>query len=493
MDTQRSSFGHEDGGSHGDSATDAPGIEAPPMIGQDERRMHVRAYNFWAKLLEGRSFPSIESLDLENLGDFGEHCVLLDFTSGIDNPAIAYLGATLARECEIDDSVQHIDDVPRRSLLSRLTDHYLQIIANRAPIGFEAEFVNAKGHTILYRGVLMPFSSDDDTIDFVMGVINWKQAADSALTDAIAQEMEAAVVAAPHPRPTLPVWNDGPEAANDSYDEEGEDQVALPAATSMAALIRPRGEPLLAAMPDDDDVFELGAAYAVEGFADVPTAEDAGEDVVEEPVEDAADMGLADWLASARTLADTAAQANARGHAALYQAIGRASGFARAAAAAPEDYAELLEEAGITASPRAPMTPVVKLVFGVQHDKTRLAEYAAVLMHADREAIDPAALPGYLSGYDGGLKALVRDIRARNRADSPQPETADPANALRQVAAFGSIDWPEAPEGDFVLLLARREADGTLSLIAASGESDASTGRYMKQVARQVGTASPAE
>ena len=62
-----------------------------------------------------------------------------------------------------------------RSLLSRLTDHYLQIIANRAPIGFEAEFVNDRGVTIMYRGILLPFSSDDDTIDFIMGVINWKE------------------------------------------------------------------------------------------------------------------------------------------------------------------------------------------------------------------------------------------------------------------------------------------------------------------------------
>jgi hypothetical protein len=37
--------------------------------------------------------------------------------------------------------------VPSRSLLSRLTDHYLQIIANSAPIGFEAEFVGQRGYT----------------------------------------------------------------------------------------------------------------------------------------------------------------------------------------------------------------------------------------------------------------------------------------------------------------------------------------------------------
>src|SRR3546814_14199041 len=62
--------------------------------------------------------------------------------------------------------------IPGRSLLSRLTDHYLQIIANRAPIGFEAEYESDRGVTIMYRGILLPFSSDDDTIDFIMGVIN---------------------------------------------------------------------------------------------------------------------------------------------------------------------------------------------------------------------------------------------------------------------------------------------------------------------------------
>ena len=39
-------------------------------IGTDERRMHVRAYNHWVSLLEGRDFPSIEDLDPANVEDF---------------------------------------------------------------------------------------------------------------------------------------------------------------------------------------------------------------------------------------------------------------------------------------------------------------------------------------------------------------------------------------------------------------------------------------
>ena len=141
-------------------------------IGTDERRMHVRAYNYWVSLLDGRDYPSIEDLEPANLSDFASNSVLLDFTSGREDPATSYIGAAIREECGLADNVQTIADVPSRSLLSRLTDHYLQIIANRAPIGFEAEFVNQKGVPICYRGILMPFSSDGDTIDFIYGVIN---------------------------------------------------------------------------------------------------------------------------------------------------------------------------------------------------------------------------------------------------------------------------------------------------------------------------------
>ena len=46
----------------GDNQDDAA-IERPPSIGLDERRMHVRAYNYWASLLDNRLYPSIEDFD----------------------------------------------------------------------------------------------------------------------------------------------------------------------------------------------------------------------------------------------------------------------------------------------------------------------------------------------------------------------------------------------------------------------------------------------
>lgn len=108
--------------------------------------------------------------------------------------------------------------MPARSLLTRLTDHYLQIIANAAPVGFEAEFINQRDASIRYRGILMPFSSDDETIDFIYGVINWKEAVSDSLRDQLGAEMEAAL-AAPATHSNAAIWADGPSATSDFADE----------------------------------------------------------------------------------------------------------------------------------------------------------------------------------------------------------------------------------------------------------------------------------
>ena len=172
MDTYREHPGDFDPPSTSDVAASE---DVTAAIGTDERRMHVRAYNHWVSLLDGRDFPSIEDLEPEAVSDFAGNSVLLDFTCGRDNPAIPYIGGSIRDECGLNEDTRTISDVPSRSLLSRLTDHYMQIIANRAPIGFEAEFANQREDTICYRGILMPFSSDGETIDFIYGVINWKR------------------------------------------------------------------------------------------------------------------------------------------------------------------------------------------------------------------------------------------------------------------------------------------------------------------------------
>lgn len=213
---------------HGQSAMDLPGsdydlalIDAPlplpvvdvqappPAIGQNERRMQVRAYNLWATLLADRSFPDIRKFDPKDHADFGDYAVLLDFSTGIDDPMVLHLGAKLASECGVAGGgrfVGQLSDVPTGSLISRITDHYVQILARQSPIGFEAEFVNRRGKLIVYRGILLPFSSDDRTIDHIYGVMNWKEVADTPLSEKLAADLANALDGAAHgPRQPEPL------------------------------------------------------------------------------------------------------------------------------------------------------------------------------------------------------------------------------------------------------------------------------------------------
>jgi len=491
MDSYRDHPSDFDAPSSGDAAPN----DVTAAIGTDERRMHVRAYNYWVSLLNGRDFPSIEELEPSDVEDFSANSVLLDFTCGRDNPAIPFVGTAIRDECELDDDMRTIADVPSRSLLSRLTDHYLQIIANRAPIGFEAEYENMQGETICYRGILMPFSSDGEQIDFIYGVINWKLVDSVAGDEAISEvpvvefvepepkaieaepEMEAESEAETGPIPAAeaaefvepeieaePVAEveAQPEAfAAEPFEAVSEDEPLE--LTEMLAPVSHADEPPLADIPGTDAPEPEGAIEPAPvhfSWEDGPLHDDDEPTEIEIPeITIDENAGLADRLWAARETAESVKAGEGRTRSALYKALSLAYDFALAAGANPEEYAELLEESGVKAQARAPMTPIVKLVFGIDYDKARLTEFAAALSFAQRQDVVAGGFQDLIEKQPGGLKALVAAERQARRPE-PRPDTkGEVARArLRSAPTMSLADVPA--EEEFAVVVTRRGADG---------------------------------
>jgi len=267
---------------------------------------------------------------------------------------------------------------------------------------------------------LRPVSSDGDTIDCVFGVINWKETVSSDMLHGLEREVGDALRSAPTPRAATPIWADGP--ASDA----------------------------MATAPDeiDEDTLDLAG--------------------MECPADDAS---LADWLALARDGAARVRISEARSHAALYRAVSLCYDFALVARARPDDYAELLADYGVKAQARSPMTAVIKLVFGATYDKTRITEYATALEHALGNGLGVGMLADYLTAYVGGLKAVVRDERAKRRAASPmRPDRRQTArDVIKSAAALDPVAVSTDPDG-LAVVVARREEDGSLSIVAALPE-----------------------
>ena len=194
-------------------------------------------------------------------------------------------------------------------------------------------------------------------------------------------------------------------------------------------------------------------------------------------------MSLGDWLAAAREMAQAAQGSEDRSRQALYAAIGRAWDFALAAAAAPEEFAELLDDAGLSRQDRAPLTPVVKLVFGAEYDKTRLTEYASAMAHAKRLGLERGALAGFLAGSPGGLKGVVHAERRLRReesgtaavsGDTPRETPHDAltraelSRKLRKVTPRSFADLDAAGD-EFTLVIAQRTPSGEVMLVGEVG------------------------
>jgi hypothetical protein len=469
------------------------GSDVAAAIGTDERRMHVRAYNYWVSLLEGRDFPSIEDLEPAEVDDFAGNSVLLDFTCGRANPALPYVGPAIREECGLDDDMRTIADVPNRSLLSRLTDHYMQIIANRAPVGFEAEFENQRGESICYRGILMPFSSDGDTIDFIYGVINWKQvgapsmdalASDVAIEDEEPVGIEIAGLAdirefQPDPRPLE--FEEEPLELTDVIEP-----ASFADAEERALPSEPYEEPAAVDQTSDEPDAEFAQASRDEtleismpvhfSWEDGPLA-DADDVPVAELDENA---GLADRLWAARETAESVKAGEGRTRAALYKALSLAYDFAIAAHENPEEYAELLEESGVKAQARAPMTPIVKLVFGIDYDKARLTEFAAALSYGHRQEIALGSFQEFIEKQPGGLKALVAAERQARRPETKTDSKGEVAREhLRSAPPISLADVPA--DDEFAVIVTRRGADGTHEPVAIV-EDEALVERAIRRV-----------
>jgi len=650
-------------------------IEAPPLkpgLGM-ERRMNIRAFDYWESLLDGRDFPAVGDLDPEVIAPFREHSLLIDFTAGYDAPVMRYIGAHLREEASLIAEDIDPNDVPAGTLLSRLTSHYLEILANRAPIGFEAEFQNETGQRVLYRGILLPLSDDGTTINFIYGVLSWKieaasepadfnsgfdddvidldapidpsdeqlveltQVLDEAETDALLgrasvsadvnddQELKDLMseidAVLENSRPTSDAADlataesdtdaleaigaaiehqadGGDEALTQdhttdtvSFDEalgQDDDMDAAMGEVAQASfepdasspvepvLQRERIEDVFGAQAEgDDDSFEVAdvpqedhdpvldladlednsddlgdsdapvdafghpATYADdisddteadmapgalldgddleepldlvsqdldagEGFEEAPDYA-APNDGLEAPMADlsdetadeaAGDPALFDMLAECQAAASDLARFDSRSRAALYETLSLGYDFHLASQSAPVAYQTLLETTGISMQERAPMTPIVKLIFGQSYDKTRLTEYASALSYADREGVEKGGFIAFVEHFEGGIKAMVKAERAarsiargnvatdRLEAAKTQLRARTPLMTIEAGALAPHIDGDQ----EFVLMVARRDSSGGYAVLDAVDAGKSTLEAALKKAAQKTET-----
>lgn len=374
--------------------------EAPVVVTQGDRRMHMRAESHWATLSRDGGLPLIADLRIDRMWAMADHAVLLELATG----RLAYIGAALAAQGGVAREGIEAETLQPDSLLARLITRGSAITPDHAPQSIAEEYTDGAGACFLYRAIWLPFASvADGAVTHRLGVVTWKECADAALSAELARLMgealdEAEAHLTPAPAQAVPL--------------------ALPVA-----------------LPDN--------------------------------------APLADWLAAARELAQAAALTSERPHAALYAAIGQAYDFELATRRDPQGLAALLAGAGLVAQRRNPLVPLVRLVFGKTHDKTRVAEIAAALAHGRRLGLGRGALALHLARVAGGLKGVVAEERRLRAAENTRRRSSDPARDRLSAMPVRGLETLAATGPEFTVLVVRRMGDGTLALVGEAGHDRA--------------------
>lgn len=198
--------------------------------------------------------------------------------------------------------------------------------------------------------------------------------------------------------------------------------------------------------------------------------------------------GLAQSLQECRDLASAWQAEEMKSRAVLYDTLERAYQFQFEAESIPVEFAELCAHAGINHQPRAPMTPVAKLVFGADYDKTRISEYAACLAYAKRLGREAGTLRALIEATEGGIKGCVKAERALRREEQGKKtnNTNKHKELLRELNPLMDIFDGSGGTEEFVLLLARRApGDSTkLHILCALDEKPSVVEPIAKRAAR---------
>lgn len=134
------------------------------------------------------------------------------------------------------------------------------------------------------------------------------------------------------------------------------------------------------------------------------------------------------------------------------------------------------------------MTPLVKLVFGADYDKTRLTEFATALTHAKREAVPARTFADYLAARDGGLKAIVAEERALRRPEAKPDKLEEARAALREARIHDFVTLEDETEGteEFALLMARRIPNGRFAVVGAVPHDKRLTDKAIRSLAAKL-------
>ncbi len=137
-----------------------------------EQRLTFRLLSYWNRIRGDRLFPALSDINISEIEEMWHLSFTIDVTDP-DNHMLQYFGPDLVSIFGTDYTGEAVSEAMNDVILNNTVGSYLKCMAERKPT-MEAASFSYDGNELRYRTLTVPFSSDGNTIDYLMGTTNYK-------------------------------------------------------------------------------------------------------------------------------------------------------------------------------------------------------------------------------------------------------------------------------------------------------------------------------
>lgn len=143
-----------------------------------ERRLVIRLLDYWRQVTDERRWPSPGDFYPAVIPDLWRYCFLVDLHGGPGGePVYRYVGDYHREMYGVDLTGAAVEKHDANMLLHRAASYLDDVVTRAVPVTYGGQFVDRRGFNVLYRSILMPLSSDNETISAVLGGANCQETA----------------------------------------------------------------------------------------------------------------------------------------------------------------------------------------------------------------------------------------------------------------------------------------------------------------------------
>lgn len=144
-----------------------------------ERRLVIRLLDYWRSVTDQRRWPSPSDFYPAVIPDLWRFCFLIDL-SGADRGGertFSFIGDFHREMYDIDLIGTAVAKADPNMLITRASSYIDDVVAREVPVTYGGQFTDRRGYGVLYRSILLPLSTDNETISAILGAANCQETA----------------------------------------------------------------------------------------------------------------------------------------------------------------------------------------------------------------------------------------------------------------------------------------------------------------------------